>query len=204
MPSIFYSSTDSRFHILIMSLRNIEKKVLTGKRLTPEDGLLLFESDDLFTVGRLADHVARQKNRDKAYFVRNHHINPTNICVNRCKFCAFSRSMGEKGAYEMSIKDIIKKLKKQSLNTVGTEAVDTTKLRQSKRLNYGTKGFSEVHIVGGLHPEWPFDFYIEMLNKIKKTFSCRRMIYSCRLYRVIFFYFDNYSMVSSSVNSFGI
>jgi len=90
-----------------MSLKKIENKVLSGKRLSPEDGITLFESDDLFTIGRLASHVARQKNGNNAYYVRNHHINPTNICVNRCKFCAFSRSKGDKGAYELDIKKII-------------------------------------------------------------------------------------------------
>ena len=131
-----------------MSLKKIEQKVLSGKRLSDEDALKLFNSDDIYTIGRLANHVAQKINGNNAYFVRNHHINPTNICVNRCKFCAFSRSKGDKGAYEMSIREIIKKLRSQ----VG-----------------GTK-YSEVHIVGGLHPDWPFDHYLDMLGKIRKHF----------------------------------
>ncbi len=137
-----------------MSLRKIEKRVLSGKRLTPEDALILFDSDDIFTIGRLANHVAQNKNGNNAYFVQNHHINPTNICVNRCKFCAFSRSKGDKGAYEMSIKDVIKKLRGQ----VGKGVVK------------GQRFFSEVHIVGGLHPDWSLDYYLEMLRTIKKNF----------------------------------
>jgi aminodeoxyfutalosine synthase len=140
-----------------MSLKRIEKKVLSGKRLTPEDALCLFESDDIFTLGRLAAHTALNKNGNNAYFIQNHHINPTNICVNRCKFCAFSRSKGNKGAYEYDIKSIIRKLKIQNSRY---ESIPT-KFKNS---------FSEVHIVGGLHPDRSFDFYVEMLAKIKKTF----------------------------------
>jgi aminodeoxyfutalosine synthase len=140
-----------------MSLNKIEKKVLSGKRLTPDDALTLYESDDIFTIGRLAGHVCSTKNGDNAYFIENHHINPTNICVNRCKFCAFSRSKGDKGAYEMDIKQIIKKLKTQVKNGRRTT-------------NDARRSFSEVHIVGGLHPDWSFDYYLEMLSTIKSHF----------------------------------
>jgi aminodeoxyfutalosine synthase len=133
-----------------MSLKRIEKKILSGKRLSPEEALFLFESDDIFTLGRMANHAAAERNGNNAYFIRNHHINPTNICVNRCKFCAFSRSKGEKGAYEMSIRKIISKLKRQAVK--------------------GQLPFSEVHIVGGLHPDWPFEHYPKMLKAIKKNF----------------------------------
>jgi aminodeoxyfutalosine synthase len=130
-----------------MSLNNIKRKILSSKRLTPEDGLALFESDDIFTIGRLANHVAVQKNSNNVFFVKNHHINPTNICINRCKFCAFSKSKGDKGAFELDINIILKKLKTQN-----------SKLKTP---------FSEVHIVGGLHPDWSFDYYLEMLKEIK-------------------------------------
>lgn len=143
-----------------MSLKQIEKKILSGTRISPEDALFLFESDDIFTLGRLANHAAVERNGNNAYFVRNHHINPTNICVNRCKFCAFSRSKGEKGAYEMSLGTIINKLKKQAKASVSNT-------RTLKHLNLP---FSEVHIVGGLHPDWPFDHYLKMLRAIKKNF----------------------------------
>ena len=131
---------------------------MSGKRLTPEDAIALFNSDDIFTIGRLANHVAQIKNNNNAYFIQNHHINPTNICVNRCKFCAFSRSKGEKGAYELSIGEIIKKLRKQA----GP--------RRAAPLSDHVAGFSEVHIVGGLHPDRSFDYYLEMLRRIKKNF----------------------------------
>ncbi len=124
----------------------IKDKVYSGGRLSPEEGLALFRSNDLITIGRLASHVAFRKNGNKAYFVQNMHINPTNICVNRCRFCAFSRSKGEPGAYEMSIEEIIKKAEGAGEN------------------------IREFHIVSGLHPELPFAWYKEMLKALKTRF----------------------------------
>jgi aminodeoxyfutalosine synthase len=112
-------------------------------------------------MGRLASRIAYRKNGNNIYFIQNYHINPTNICVNRCKFCAFSRSKGDKGAYELSIKEIIKKLRTQ-ISKPNPPSPPFNKGRMG--------GISEVHIVGGLHPDWPFDFYLEMLKEIKKSF----------------------------------
>jgi len=145
-----------------VSLRRIEKKVLSGKRLSPSEALELFESNDIFTAGRLAAHVARNKNGKRAYFIRNHHINPSNICVNRCRFCAFSRSEGDRGAYELSIRGIISKIRKWYSNTDGKG-----KPRRGKN---GNEVHCEVHIVGGLHPHRPFDYYLQMLSEIRRTF----------------------------------
>lgn len=131
-------------------LEQIKEKVFSDARLTAEDALRLFESDDVFTLGRLASYVSEKKNGKKAYFVVNRHINPTNICINRCKFCAFSRSKGEGGAFELTLGEILKKLRAP---------------------NSGIRtNFSEVHIVGGLHPDWPFEHYLEMLAAIKVEF----------------------------------
>jgi len=131
-------------------LAKIRDKVLSGKRLTEADSLELFKSKDIFLLAVLASHVAEKKNGRKAYFVRNRHINPTNICVNRCRFCAFSRSKGQEGAYEMTISEILKKLREEKL-----------KLKIP---------YSELHIVGGLHPDWPFTYYLELVSTLKKTF----------------------------------
>lgn len=124
---------------------------MSGRRLSAEDALSLFESDDLFSIGSLASHVAEKKNGRKAFFVRNCHINPTNICINRCRFCAFSRSKGQEGAYELTIADIIAKLKPFAGGR--------------KRA-----GISEVHIVGGLHPDWSFEYYLGIVAAIKKYY----------------------------------
>lgn len=127
----------------------IKGKVEAGERLTREDALYLFHSDRIHEIGELAERVCRRINGNRVYFILNRHINPTNICVNRCRFCAFSRSKGEPDAYEMSIEEIIKNLKeaKQSLGYL-----------------------SEVHIVSGLHPDWEFDYYLEILRTIKREF----------------------------------
>jgi len=146
-------------------LSGIRKKVLAGRRITEEDALRLFETDDIFTLGALAAHVAGKKNGRKAYFIRNRHINPTNICVNRCKFCAFSRSQGQEGAFELTIDEIINKLGE------GQDAPPHPPLgKGGQRGGKTPHGFSEVHIVGGLHPEWPFEHYLNMISAIKKHF----------------------------------
>jgi len=129
-----------------MSLKQIKEKISSNKRLTRKDGIELFKSTDLLELGRMATHVAQKKNGNRVYFVRNMHINPTNICINRCKFCAFSKSKGEPGAYEMSIDDILRKAR-------GAE-----------------KGVREFHIVSGLHPDLPFEWYLNMLRALKKEF----------------------------------
>jgi len=126
-----------------MDIALIRKKIETGARLTREDGIALFRSHDLLSIGRMASQVAFRKNGDRVHFIRNMHINPTNLCVNRCKFCAFSRSRGEDGAYEMSIEDILAKAR-------GAE-----------------KGVQEFHIVSGLHPDLPFSWYLDMLRALK-------------------------------------
>jgi len=130
-------------------LKKIEEKILSGKRLTERDAIKLFETEDIFSLGRLASHVAEKKNGNKAYFIRNRHINPTNICVNRCRFCAFSRSAGQEGAFELTIEEIVNKL---------------------RPLAGAGRPISEVHIVGGLHPDWPFEYYVEIISTIKKHF----------------------------------
>ncbi len=142
-------------------LERIAQKVVSGKRLTAKEALRLFESDDIFSLGRLASYVAGKKNGRKAYFIRNRHINPTNICVNRCRFCAFSRSKDQEGAFGLTIEDIIAKLKPYC-RASNPPLPPFTK--------GGQGGITEVHIVGGLHPEWPFEYYLQMISTIKKCF----------------------------------
>ncbi len=91
-------------------LERIKYKVLAGERISADEAMELFETDDIFTLGNIASHVAEKKNGKKVFFIRNRHINPTNICVNRCRFCAFSRSKGEEGAFELTIDEIIEKI----------------------------------------------------------------------------------------------
>lgn len=155
-------------------LKKIEDKILSGTRLTPSDALKLFESENIFLLGSLASQAAMRKNGKKAYFIRNRHINPTNICINRCRFCAFSRSKGQEGAYELTIEEIIKKLRSENLEA-------RSRNKKNKKIPGSQfpvptshfslpSSFSEVHIVGGLHPDWPFEHYLNMLSAIKTSF----------------------------------
>lgn len=127
---------------------SIKEKILKKERLSRKDGIKLFESNNIHEIGRLAEMTSREKNGNFVYFIKNRHLNPTNICVNRCRFCAFSRSRGEHGAYEMDIDTIIERLLSDSSET----------------------DFSEIHIVGGLHPEWRIDYYLKLFEMIKKIF----------------------------------
>jgi aminodeoxyfutalosine synthase len=111
----------------------VEQKVARGERLSAADGLAVFESSDLLRIGRLADRARRRKVGDDVYFVVNRHINYTNICRNRCRFCAFSRSEGEPGAYSLTVAEVLAKAQ---------ESVD--------------QGATEIHIVGGEHPALPY------------------------------------------------
>ncbi|MFN3739384.1 MAG: aminofutalosine synthase MqnE [Thermodesulfovibrionales bacterium] len=136
------------------------KKELKGpfwpgeRRLSREVALSLWMDDDFFNLGRLASEVALSKNGNYAFFIRNIHINPTNLCINRCRFCAFSRSKGDSGAFELTIEQILNKI--------------------SSHLSEG-KGFQEVHIVGGLHPEWRFQHYVDIISSIKEAFPFLRI-----------------------------
>ncbi len=143
-------------------LEKIKNKVLSGKRVSKADAVELFKSDDIFSLGKLASSVAEVKNGQKVFFIRNRHINPTNICVNRCRFCAFSRSKGEEGAFELTIEEIIEKLQPYYSDVNNPPSPPF-----SKR---GKEGIREVHIVGGLHPDWTFEYYLNMLSAIKKKF----------------------------------
>jgi aminodeoxyfutalosine synthase len=134
--------------VLDDSIEDIVAKVEAGERLSFDDGVRLYRSKDIALIGWAADLVRRRKNGSRTYYVVNRHINYTDICVNRCRFCAFSRSEGEDGAYVMSIEDI---------------------LEQAEKF-YEKLRFTELHIVGGLHPTLPFDYYTEMLSSLKRRF----------------------------------
>ena len=132
------------FHLSDPALESIAAKVLAGERLTRDDGIVLYASRDLLGIGQMADFARRRINGDRVYFMVNRHINPTNICRNRCKFCAFARSEGEEGAYEMT------------LDTVAEAAAEGA-----------ADGAYEIHIVSGLHPEWSYDFYLDMVRRTR-------------------------------------
>ncbi|UCE78643.1 MAG: CofH family radical SAM protein [Nitrospiraceae bacterium] len=147
--------------------KRIKGKIRSGKRLTRNDALKLFESDDIFFLGAQASFAAEKKNGQRAYFIKNRHINPTNICINRCRFCAFSRSKGEEGAFELTSAEIIRKL---SVSSPDAGNGGSGKRNRKSSPVHPITPFSEVHIVGGLHPGWPFAYYREMISVIRRTF----------------------------------
>ena len=146
-------------------LTSIADKIRAGERLDRKDGLLLFETDDLLGLGRLADHVKSRREGDRVYFVINRHITPTNLCVLSCAFCGFARKKGEAGAYEHTIEDMVGMVR---------------------------DGVREVHIVGGHHPDWPFDYYERMVQAIHaahpevqiKAFTAAEIDYFWRRWKI--------------------
>ena len=94
-------------------LRMIGKKILNQTRLDEEDGLALYETYDLLGLGMLANHVREKKNGNRAYYIINQHINYSNICRNRCRFCAFGKDPDDPQAYQMSLDDIEAKVRER-------------------------------------------------------------------------------------------
>lgn len=125
-------------------ISRVRAKVVNGQRISDDDALQLFESDDLFALGQLAAEINQQKNGDKVLFNVNRHLNYTNFCVNQCRFCAFCHQPGEVGGYAYNLSEILDKAAQAS-----------------------AAGATELHMVGGLHPELPFEFYLRMMATIK-------------------------------------
>lgn len=126
-------------------LRQIGEKIIARQRITPEEGVLLFEKGPLPFLGALANHVRERLHGDKTYFNRNFHIEPTNVCVFTCNFCSYSRVYAHRDeGWEMT--------QQQMLDIVKS---------------YDSKPVTEVHIVGGVHPKMNLEFFAELLEKIK-------------------------------------
>jgi len=126
-------------------LRRIGEKILAEERITPEEGILLFEKGTLSYLGALANHVRERRHGNKTYFNRNFHIEPTNVCVFTCQFCSYSRLYAHRDeGWELS--------QEQMLNIVKS---------------YDGKPVTEIHIVGGVHPKMNLEFFAELLRKIK-------------------------------------
>jgi aminodeoxyfutalosine synthase len=128
-------------------MREIEHKVRAGQRLSFDDGLALEASNDLFFVGSLANLVRERSNGNFAYYNVNTHINPTNVCVYTCDFCAFRADLNSERAYTMD--------RTQILERAG-QAHD--------------RGATELHIVGGLHNKLPFDYYVDVVRWIHDAY----------------------------------
>ena len=129
------------------SLNRVAEKVLAGERLNFEDGLALYDSADLLAVGWLANQVREQRHGDVTYFNVNRHINPTNVCVASCRLCAFGRKPDSPGAYTMALEDVFR-----TAAQGWSEAV------------------TEFHVVGGLHPDLPFDYFCDLIRGLRERF----------------------------------
>jgi aminodeoxyfutalosine synthase len=128
--------------------KSIGEKVHAGERLSYDDGVWLFEQRDVIKIGKLAQEVRHRLHGDKVYFNKNRHINPTNVCAFHCNFCSFARTSDkEPGAFTYMPEQIPDKVR---------AAVEA--------------GVREFHIVGGLHPELGFDYYLDVLRVLKREF----------------------------------
>ena len=129
-------------------LKPIADKVMTQQRLTEDDALALYRSRDILALGWLANHVRERMHGNIAYFNVNRHINYTNVCVAACRLCAFGRKKDSPGAYTMALEEV--------WNTAAS--------------GY-TEAVTEFHIVGGLHADLPFQYYLDLISGLKERFS---------------------------------
>ncbi|MDL2316647.1 aminofutalosine synthase MqnE [Desulfovibrio sp. OttesenSCG-928-A18] len=128
-----------------LGLEDVYQRVLHGERLSEEQGDLLFACPDILAVGALAHHARKRLHGRKTYYVRNRHINYSNICVNHCRFCAFRRDAGEKGAFTLGQEDILERIQDDQGHP-----------------------FAEIHVVGGCHPDLALGWFEELFRKIRK------------------------------------
>ena len=128
-------------------LAPIAGKVLSGSRLSFDDGIRLFETRDFLGLGRLANHVREERHGNVAHYNVNRYLNPTNLCWVDCALCAWAKKVNEPGGYELAIDECV-----EEAGRGYSEAV------------------TEFHIVGGLHPTWPYEYYTGLLAALKAKF----------------------------------
>lgn len=139
--------TQHAFQAEDIRLEPIARKVLAGERLSGDEALVLYSTGDILAVGWLANHVRERLHGDRTYFNVNRHINPTNVCVAACRLCAFGRKKDTPGAYTMALE----------------EAYETAASGYSEAV-------TEFHIVGGLHPDLPFQYFLDLVSGLKQRF----------------------------------
>ena len=142
MSSFIHSQTDDA-----RACGQFMNKVLAGARLNEADALALYRTGDILAVGWLANYVRERMHGDKTYFNVNRHLNPTNVCVAACRLCAFGRKKDTPGAYTMALEEAF-----ETAASGYTEAV------------------TEFHIVGGLHPDLPFQYFLDLVSGFKQRF----------------------------------
>jgi len=125
-------------------LRGIYERVADGARLSDADALRLFETKDLNALGAIADFVRQRQVGNKATYILNRYINYSNYCILSCQFCAFARKKRDADGFQLTVEEIVEKAR---------EALAI--------------GITELHIVGGLHPNLPFSYYLEMVRALR-------------------------------------
>src|ERR671931_2460023 len=128
-------------------LNPIAERVLSGRRLDGDDALALYRSADILGLGYMANLVRERLHGSTTYFNVNRHLNPTNVCVAACRLCAFGRKKDAPGAYTMALE----------------EAFETAASGYSEAV-------TEFHIVGGLHPDLPFQYFLDLISGLKQRF----------------------------------
>lgn len=146
MPELVQEDLDLAVRPRDPTLGPVAEKVRAGERLDLEDGLALFRSNDLLAIGAMGDLANRRANGDRVFFVANQHINPTNVCIlNKvCVFCSFGVKPTHPRAYTMTLEEAFE------------EADGADEL-----------GITEFHIVGGLHPKLPLQYYVDLVRGLK-------------------------------------
>jgi aminodeoxyfutalosine synthase len=128
-------------------LKEIAAKAERQERLSFEDGVMLFESNDLLSIGLMANLARERLNGDLTYYNVNRHLNYTNVCVSDCAFCGFYRRVRHPEAYDWTVEECVE---------IARKAYE--------------EGARELHIVGGLHPRLQFDYYTDLLKELKRNF----------------------------------
>jgi aminodeoxyfutalosine synthase len=135
----------------LLSITNAQKviseKILSNQRITKDEAMLLYTGFDLGLLGLLSNHIKSTKFGQKVFFNQNIHIEPTNICIYNCKFCSYSKKKQQKGSYELTIDEIIDRIKQ-----------------------FKNDNLTEIHLVSGVHPDYDFSYYKSIIATIKKTF----------------------------------
>ncbi|HKY31492.1 MAG TPA: aminofutalosine synthase MqnE [Candidatus Polarisedimenticolia bacterium] len=127
-------------------LEDIQRKVLEGQRLSGDDGLRLYACPDLNVLGHLANTVRERRHGDVCWYVRNQHINYTNVCNKDCKFCAFYVRPGDPAGYTLSVEDVRRRVEEQIHEPI-----------------------TEVHMVAGINPRLPYEYYLDIIRAVKSV-----------------------------------
>ena len=163
-------NTSLTINTITRELQPIVTKIINEKRISNEEGLLLYTNASVPLLGSLANTIREKKNGDITYFNKNIHIEPTNICVFDCKFCSYSRKLSKRiEAWEFTIEQMVEKLKA-----------------------YQKREITEVHLVGGVHPKMGLHYFIKLIKEIKeirpkihiKAFTAVELEYMCRKAKV--------------------